>query len=114
MAGIQNIFQLEEIYGRASSFSLLDMFNTRYFFKVGDETTAEYAAKNLGKQEILDTRESLSYGSNTVRDGVNINNNERVRQLVMPEEIKNLPNRTCFVRLAGNYPITKLTMEIQK
>lgn len=57
VAGLQNIFQMEEIYGSAAASSLLDMFNSRFFFKVGDQRTAEYAAKTLGEKEIFETRE---------------------------------------------------------
>lgn len=114
VAGIQNIFQMEEIYGHAGALSLLDMFNTRFFFKVGDQRTAEYASKNLGEKEISETRENLSYGADSMRDGVNINTNERTNSLVMPTEILSLPTRTCYVRLSGQYPITKLTMKLQK
>ncbi|HJD59791.1 MAG TPA: type IV secretion system DNA-binding domain-containing protein [Rickettsia endosymbiont of Omalisus fontisbellaquei] len=113
IAGIQNIFQPEEIYGQAGSRSLLDMFNTKFFFKVGDQRTAEYASKTLGEQEISETKQSLSYGSNNVRDGVNLNTSERVVPLVLPTEILNLPTRTCYVKLAENYPITKLEMKLQ-
>ena len=80
----------------------------------GDSRTAEYASKSLGEKETIDTKESLSYGADSMRDGVNINTQERVKSLVMPTEILNLPTRTCFVRLCGEYPITKLSMNLQK
>ncbi|WP_231965908.1 type IV secretion system DNA-binding domain-containing protein [Orientia tsutsugamushi] len=49
----------------------------------------------------------------TMRDGVNMNNVERKKLLVMPSEIMNLPDLTCYVKLAGNFPIIKLTMQLQ-
>lgn len=113
VAGIQNIFQIEEIYGHAGALSLLDMFNTRFLFKVGDSRTAEYASKTLGEKEISETKESLSYGADSMRDGVNINTIEHTKPLVMPTEILSLPTRTCYVKLAGNYPITRLSMKWQ-
>ncbi|KDO02299.1 DNA transport protein TraD [Rickettsia tamurae subsp. buchneri] len=67
----------------------------------------------FGEQETLETQESLSYGSNTMRDGVNINNIERKRLLILPSEIMTLPDLTCYVKLSGNFPITKLTMTLQ-
>lgn len=114
VAGIQNIFQIEEIYGHSSGLSLLDMFNSRFFFKVGDNRTAEYASKSLGEKQMAETKESLSYGADSMRDGVNINTQKHIEPLVMATEILNLPTRTCFVRLCGEYPITKLSMNLQK
>ncbi|MCC8399451.1 MAG: type IV secretion system DNA-binding domain-containing protein [Rickettsia endosymbiont of Platyusa sonomae] len=113
VAGLQNIYQLEEIYGSAGSSSMLDLFNSKFIFRVGDQQTAHKSALMLGEQETLEIQESLSYGSNTTRDGVNINNVERKRLLVMPSEIMSLPDLTCYVKLAGNFPITKLTMNLQ-
>ena len=113
VAGIQNIAQLERIYGPAGSQELLDLFRTKFFFAVGDNTIAEYASKSLGEIEIDETKESLSYGSNTIRDGVNINSSIRMKRLVLPDEIKNLEPNSCFVKLCGNYPITKLKVELQ-
>ena len=113
VAGIQNIAQLERIYGTASSQELLDLFRTKFFFAVGDNTIAEYASKSLGEIEIDETKESLSYGSNTIRDGVNINSSIRMKRLVLPDEIKNLEPNSCFVKLCGNYPITRLKVDLQ-
>jgi type IV secretory pathway TraG/TraD family ATPase VirD4 len=48
-----------------------------------------------------------------MRDGVNINSAQRIKRLVLPDEIKNLNPRTCFVKLCGNYPITKLKVNLQ-
>ncbi len=113
VAGIQNIAQLERIYGHDASKELLDLFRTRFFFAVSDNHIAEYASKSLGEIEIDETKESLSYGSNTMRDGVNINSAEKIKRLVLPDEVKNLPPLTCYVKLCGKYPITKLTVRLQ-
>ncbi|KJV52451.1 type IV secretion-system coupling DNA-binding domain protein [Orientia tsutsugamushi str. Gilliam] len=93
--------------------SMLDLFNSKFIFRVSDQVTAYKSALTLGEQEIIETQENLSYGSNTMRDGVNMNNVERKKLLVVPSEIINLPDLTCYVKLAGNFPITKLTMQLQ-
>ncbi|ABV73486.1 Putative conjugative transfer protein TraD [Rickettsia canadensis str. McKiel] len=68
----------------------------------------------LGKQEIIETQEKSSHTELTsMRDGVNMNHLERRKLLVMPSEIMNLPDLTCYVNLAGNVPITKLQINLQ-
>ena len=114
VAGIQNIAQLERIYGRSGSQELLDLFRTKVFFAVGDNHIAEYASRSLGEIEIDETKESLSYGSNTMRDGVNINSAIRLKRLVLPDEVKNLSPRSCFVKLCGKWPITRLKVDLQR
>lgn len=113
VAGLQNIHQLEEIYGHSGAFSLLDQFNTRLFFKVGDAKTAEYASKNLGEKQISETKEHLSYGADSLRDGVNINSSKYMEPLVIYTEVMQLEPRSCYLKLDGPYPITKLTMKVQ-
>ena len=113
VAGIQNIAQLDRIYGKSGAQELLDLFRTKFFFAVSDNNIAEYASRSLGEIEIDETKESLSYGSNTMRDGVNINSAQKIKRLVLPDEVKNLPTRTCFVKLCGNYPITMLKVNLQ-
>ena len=58
--------------------------------------------------------QSLSYGANTIRDGVNINTIERQTPLVLPTEITLLKSLECYVKLAGSWPITKLSMDYNK
>jgi len=113
VAGMQNIHQLEEIYGAAGSSAMLDLFNTKFIFRVSDQQTAHKSALMLGEQEIIETQENLSYGANTMRDGISMSHLEKRKLLVMPSEIMNLPNLTCYVKLAGNFPITKLKMKLQ-
>ncbi|WP_017442887.1 type IV secretion system DNA-binding domain-containing protein [Rickettsia gravesii] len=47
------------------------------------------------------------------KDGVNISHLEKRKLLVMPSEIMNLPDLSCYVKLASNFPITKLQMQLQ-
>ncbi|MCX4084146.1 type IV secretion system DNA-binding domain-containing protein [Rickettsia hoogstraalii] len=113
VAGMQNIHQLEEIYGHAGAASMLDLFGSKVIFRVSDQQTSYRSALMLGEQEIIETQENLSYGANTMRDGVNMSHLEKRKLLVMPSEIMNLPDLTCYVKLAGNFPITKLQMNLQ-
>ena len=36
-----------------------------------------------------------------------------MKRLVLPDEIKNLEPNSCFVKLCGNYPITRLKVDLQ-
>nr|WP_284525277.1 type IV secretion system DNA-binding domain-containing protein [Orientia tsutsugamushi] len=39
VAGLQNIHQLEAIYGAAECASMLDLFNSKFIFRVSDQVT---------------------------------------------------------------------------
>ncbi len=66
VAGAQNIHQIRNTYGRNEANDLLDQFNSRFIFRVGDQETAQIAANILGEQESKQMQESLSYGANTM------------------------------------------------
>jgi len=114
VAGIQNVHQLKSIYGFNCAHDLLDQFNSRFIFRVGDQETAQITANILGEQESKQMQESLSYGANTMRDGVNINTIERKNLLVLPTEIMTLPNLSCYAKLAGSWPVTRIELKYQK
>ncbi len=57
-----------------------------------------------------EVREGISYGANTIRDGVSIQRIEVQKPVVPASEIQRLNDLTCYVRLPGSYPITLLHM----
>ena len=111
VAGVQNIHQLIHLYGQSGALNLLDQFNSRFIFRVSDQEIARITSRMLGEYEMRESQESLSYGANTIRDGVNINTIEKKNQLVLPSEISTLRSLQCYVRLPGSWPITKLSMQ---
>jgi type IV secretory pathway TraG/TraD family ATPase VirD4 len=75
---------------------------------------AQLVSKELGDEEIDDTRENYSYGANSIRDGISLGKNRITRPLVTYPEIMGLDPLTCYLRLPGQYPITKLELHYQK
>ncbi|MEN8237373.1 MAG: type IV conjugative transfer system coupling protein TraD [Pseudomonadota bacterium] len=114
VAGFQSIPQLTTVYGTSSAQTLLDLFNTQIFFRNTDPNTTEWISKVLGEQETQEIKENLSYGANTVRDGVSLSQQERKKSVVLPTEVANLQDLQCYVKLPGGYPITQLQMSYQQ
>lgn len=114
IAGIQSIAQLEDIYGSNLSASLLDNFNTKVFFRAMNPDTARWISRVLGSVEQEEINENLSYGANTMRDGVNLSNQVKTHQLVTEGEIMSLKDLEAYIKLPDNFPIAKLKMKIEK
>jgi len=110
LVGTQSIQQLQSLYGRDRASGYLDLFNTRVFFRSNDHETLQWISKTIGESQIEETNESLSYGANTIRDGVSLNSVKKIDPIVMPIEISTLENLSCFLKLPENFPITKLKM----
>jgi len=110
-AGIQSIPQITSVYGRSKAQAILDLFNTRVFFRNTDPDTTHWVSKVLGEEEVSEAQENLSYGSNEIRDGVSLSQVMRTKPIVLPTEIANLNDLECFIKLPGKYPVTKLSMK---
>ncbi len=111
--GLQNKALLESLYGNKGASGILGLLNTRLFFREPEAELAEWASVNLGSAVINEVNESISYGANTYRDGVSLNQQERTQRLVTASEMMRLEPLHCYIRLTGNYPITKIAFEYQ-
>ncbi len=111
--GIQNYAQLGDVYGNNGAKIISSLLNTRLMFRQPDPDMAAWSARNLGETVIDEVREGISYGANTMRDGVSINRQEIKKAVVSPSEMMRLADLQCYVRLAGKYPITQIDFKPQ-
>ena len=102
--------QLTEEYGIHASQTLLDLFNTKIFFRGDNPQTNDWISKSLGEKEVTSIQENLSYGANTTRDGVSLSEIKKRDPLVLPTEIAALNDLEAYLKLPGAWPITKLKM----
>jgi len=104
--GLQSYAQLEEVYGEKGACIISALLNTRFLFKQPDPNVARWSAFNLGEAITEEVNEGISYGANSMRDGISINKVETRKPLVSYSEIMSLAQLNAFVRLPGKYPIT--------
>ncbi|MBH3000587.1 type IV conjugative transfer system coupling protein TraD [Serratia marcescens] len=112
--GIQSYAQLQDIYGVKSAASLIQVLNTRFFFRSPDKETAEFAAGEIGEKEQKKASEQYSYGADPVRDGVSLGKDKEREGLVSYSDIQSLPDLCCYITLPGPYPAIKMTLKFQK
>lgn len=110
LAGLQSISQFEKEYGPHESRTILNLFNTKFFFRSTEVQTCEQISRSLGDEEIEETNENLSYGAHQMRDGISLGQQKKQRRLVLPTEISQLPDLTCYVKYPEGLPLTKLKM----
>ena len=113
LVGFQSKPQLEEIYGRNASDAMLDLFNTKVFFRCTEPSTQQWISKVIGDKEEAEPQENISFGAHHMRDGVSLSRQTRQKPLVMPTELSQLKDLECYVRLPGDVPCTKLQTSYQ-
>ncbi len=111
LAGVQSFPQLSTIYGQNQAQSILDLFNTKIFFRNTDPNTTAWISKVLGEAELTEQLENVSYGANTIRDGVSLSPQTRTKPLVLPAEIASLKDLEAFVKFPGSLPVCKIQMQ---
>lgn len=114
LAGVQSVPQIATTYGHTQSQAILDLFNTKIFFRNTDPHTTAWISKVLGEAETTEYIENLSYGANTTRDGVSLSQQTRMRPLILPSEIGALKDCQAYLKFSGNLPIAKIQMRYQK
>jgi type IV conjugative transfer system coupling protein TraD len=110
--GLQDIPQLQTQYGRAEAESLVSLLNTRVIFRNGHPDTARVMSQMLGEQEVREAVEGISYGANSIRDGVSLNDQNKMKPVVTPTDLMSLENREAYLKLPGNLPIAKVKFAI--
>ena len=111
LIGIQNTAQLEEIYGQKAALAMLDLLNTRYFFRSPDIKIAKEVSERIGTAKYLAFNEQYAYGKSDVRDGVSFNKKEEDKPIVNPNDLIQLPDLTCYVTYPVEIPVTKLKLK---
>ena len=114
LLGMQNFSQLDKVYGRSGAQEIFDLLNTRFFFRSPSSDMARLVSRELGEEDLDESRENYSYGANSIRDGISLGSQRMARPIVSYPQIMELPNLTCFIRLPGEYPVTKLALKLNQ
>lgn len=111
LAGVQSFPQLSTIYCQNQAQSILDLFNTKIFFRNTDPNTTAWISKVLGEAELTEQLKNVSYEANTIRDGVSLSPQTRTKLLVLPAEGASLKDLEAFIKLPGSLPACRIQMK---
>jgi type IV secretory pathway TraG/TraD family ATPase VirD4 len=111
---LQLMAQLRAIYGREKAEATSGLCRNRVILNTPDEDTARWCSDCLGKVEIKEVRESISFGSSDYKDGVNINQQDVQKNIVLPSEIMLLNNLNALIKFAGDFPVALSNFKFRK
>ena len=112
--GVQVASALRDLYGRNGAETISGLCGTRVVFAAPDRDTALWSADSLGRSEVEEFAEGVSYGADPYRDGVTLTPKREVQALALPSEIMRLPNLTGYLKLPGPYPVARIELEYVK
>ena len=112
--GVQVASALRDLYGRNGAETLSGLCGTRVVFAAPDRDTAQWSADSLGRSEVEEFAEGVSYGADPYRDGVTLTPKREVQALALPSEIMRLPNLNGYLKLPGPYPVARIKLQYVK
>lgn len=103
---LQDISQLQKLYGHETAYTITNNCNTILSFAVSDPNSQEYLSRLFGETEILETDESLSMGPAEYRDGLTLQRRRRKEALLLPSQFGILPDFSFYLKMLS-YPVTR-------
>lgn len=110
------VSQIQEIYGHEIAQTIIGQCATKLILRCQDPETAKHMAEQLGRRQTRRVDETVSYGANTLRDGVGLTPREELELVALPDEVMNLPKFHGFIRLSNAregepFPISTLRFD---
>jgi len=99
MAIIQGLSQLDQRYGVPGRDKVLQGSKHQIFFASNDQQTTNYVSQTLGKKTIQTTSRSRS------RQGRTLSRQSQSRELMLPQEVRELSSDNCILITEGTRPI---------
>jgi len=109
--GVQSLAQLNNVYGRDDALTLRNCFRSSFLCGIGelDTYTAEEFSRGLGEHTVL--RRVSSFARGGAGGKGTVSHRQDTERMVSPAEFHLLPNLTGYLKLAGDYPLARVTMQ---
>ena len=108
--GVQVASALRDLYGKNGAETISGLCGTRVVFAAPDRDTAHWSAESLGRSEVEELSEGVSYGADPYRDGVTLMPRRELQSLALPSEIMRLPNLSGYLKLPGPFPVARVIL----
>jgi type IV secretion system protein VirD4 len=107
---VQNLTQLDELYGQAGHESILQNSALQLFFAANDETTARYVSERLGIQTIQTVSCTYPSGSRLAQKTYS----HAARALLLPEEVRRIGTDEALLFKEGMHPVRSRKLQFYR
>lgn len=111
VATLQDVAQLDDIYGHDRARTLRNCFSTFVALRCEDPDTAEYAARRVGGEQEVE-RERVSITAGRQFHSQTRSTDKGPREAILPSEIRKLPDRVGYLKISGEYSAAKVDIPI--
>lgn len=104
--GIQDVGQIDNLYGKELRASIINSCGNNLIFSVKDPVTADFFSEKIGDTEYYEDTQGHSYGEKS--DRINVNQQKRKERLILPSDIMNLRDLSGYLMLVNYNPCLTL------
>lgn len=108
--GMHSFDKLAETYGENGAVNLASLARTKLVLATADIETAKRCADYIGNREVRQVDEAYSYGYNNSRDASTLTPRKQIENLVMPDDITNLPSLHGFIKFPDGFPAARIKL----
>ena len=105
--GLQSIPQLKDIYGDDRADAITGNCATWCVLRTNDVPTSQWASEAIGDVEKTEANEGLSIAQNSLGDRRTMTRQTVRREVVMPSELRELPNLSGYLVLGRGHPVLR-------
>ncbi len=98
--GIQDLGQIDKIYGKEHKQTIVNACGNNVVFSVADNETAESLSKNYGEYISIESYVTTSMGIQDNRDGQSINQTKNKERIILPSEIIDLETLNFYIKFS--------------
>ena len=102
---------MRDLYGKNGAETISGLCGTRVVLAAPDRDTAQWSADSLGRGEVEELSQGLSYGASAYRDGVSLMQRRELKPLALPSEIMRLENLHGYLKFPGPYPVAAIELD---
>lgn len=113
VAALQDVAQLDFIYGPAQARSLRNCFSTYISLRCEDPDTADYAARRVGGEQEIE-KERMSTTSAPQSRSQTRSVDAAPRQALLGSEISQLPDLAAYLKVSGDYSAAKIRIPVSR
>jgi len=110
LLGLQSVSQLQDRYGDKAAQTILSCLSSWLILRCTDADTAEYISKYIGDAEV--SRMMAGESSSDSGGSDSLNQQIQTQRAVLPIQIQQLKNLEGFFKLAGQYPVAKMKLDL--
>jgi hypothetical protein len=110
VAGVQNLGQLRQSYGRDAAEVILSLFNTKAFFRLQEPDTAKWVEGAIGAAVKEHVHESIRFATSETMDGASLGIQRTTEPIVMAGEIIRLDDLNLYLMLPGDWPVGRIRL----